>query len=96
MAKISTQILDLERSMNFDKELFLDDLVNSMHTTRSEFERIFILEEFPMVITMEDFTLFPTVPTALTITTAQQFHIRLKTAEEMTEDISRHITQGDN
>lgn len=88
--------LPIAVSMEFDKEQFLDDLVGSMRTTRDEFERLYILEEFPMQVTVEDYCDFPYDSTRFRISTKQEFTIRRKTAEEMTEDISHHITQGEN
>lgn len=95
MPRIDTKQLPLQLSMEFDKEQFLDDLVNSMRTTRSEFERLYILEEFPIEVTIEDYYDMPDDMIKFRVRTKQEFTIRLKTAEEMTEDISHHITQGE-
>lgn len=96
MPRIETKELPLSLSMEFDKERFLDDLVNSMRTTREEFERLYILEEFPMQVTVEDYYDIPYDATRLRVSTKQEFTIRPKTAEEMAEDFSHSITQGEN
>lgn len=84
------QQLDLARSMDFDKEQFLSDMVAYMRTTPEEFARLYILEEYPMEVAMVD------TDTELSFKVRQEFKIRRKTQEEMREDISRHITQGEN
>jgi hypothetical protein len=94
MPRIEEQELDIFRSIDFDKERFLDDLVASVHTTREEFERLYILEEYPIDILQIDFTDCNS-PTEYIFVTKQEFHIRRKTAEEIVGDQSHLITQGE-
>ena len=96
MPRINEQHLDLERSIDFDKEEFLEALINAVHTTREEFERLYILEEYPVEIKLEDFTDMPDLNTAYKVTTKQEFHIRRKTPHEMADDVSHSLTQGEN
>ena len=95
MARIDQLVLDLERSLAFDKEEWLESLVNSLHTTPEEFARLYVLEEYPMEMTMSDFTDFD-IPDDYVFRYSQEFHIRRKTPEEVAEDFSHSITQGEN
>lgn len=95
MPRIDQIVLDLSRSMDFDKEQWLEDLVNSMHTTPEEFARLYVIEEYPMEMSMADLIDLD-VPDSYVFSYRQEFHVRRKTQEEMTEDVSHHITQGVN
>lgn len=85
--------LDLETSMLFDIDVFLDDLIEQFHTTTEEFDRLYIVEQFPSTLNMMDFSLDNNPNYEFKI--HHTIKVRRKTAEEMTEDVSRHITQGE-
>ena len=95
MPRIDQIVLDLHRSLNFQKEEWLEDLVASLHITPEEFARLYVLEEYPMEMSMADFTDFD-IPDNYVFSYKQEFHIRRKTLEEMLGDQSHIITQGEN
>jgi len=81
-------MLDLNRSLEFDKEEFLNDFIASLHTTPEEFARLYILEEYPIELIMSE-------TGEITVKLTQKFNIRRKTEAEMAEDILCAITQGE-
>lgn len=95
MPRIDNVTLDLERSIVFDKEQWLADLVAKTHTTPEEFSRLFVLEEHPVQIEMQDWQDVIGSDLKIVLRTTQEFRIRLKTIEELAEDLSHHITQGE-
>lgn len=98
MPRISEQVIDLARSMFFEEAEFVEDMLRgaiaALHTTPEEFARLYVLEEYPIEFTGMDFSDLGESNYLLQI--RRQYKIRRKTPEEMAEDISRSLTQGEN
>lgn len=94
-ARIKTIIMDLQESMNFDKEEWLEAMVRASSLSPEEFSRDYVLEEYPIEITRIDDILDNRV-TAAKFTVNQNFRVRPKTNEERQLEIESKEKKDDS
>lgn len=80
--RFSEYVMDLESSLDFDKEQMLLDIIKSSNLTVEEFAEDYVIEEYPIhFIKMDDLSFGES---SFKIT--QEFRIRPKTPEEKQEE----------